>query len=146
MFHWICPECGQEIAPTARECPVCDPVAGAAEPALVGVVETPTAFPTLKNQPTPLVVQARHESTLTAPTDPILPQLEGSSHAETLAVLTAGLELPSLPSPPQPPGVQNRLRMEVPAVPPALRTLLASLEPASRPSPVAVPPAAPAQE
>jgi len=41
MFHWICPECGREIAPTVRECPVCDPGAAAAEPALVGVVEAP---------------------------------------------------------------------------------------------------------
>src|ERR1700680_2962908 len=41
MFHWICPECGREIAPTVRECPVCDPKAVVAEPALVGVVEAP---------------------------------------------------------------------------------------------------------
>src|ERR1043166_6323942 len=25
MFHWICPECGREIPPAVRECPVCDP-------------------------------------------------------------------------------------------------------------------------
>ncbi len=25
MFHWICPECGREIAPAVKECPVCDP-------------------------------------------------------------------------------------------------------------------------
>jgi hypothetical protein len=43
MFHWICPECGREIAPTVRECPVCDPNAIVAEPALVGVVEAPPA-------------------------------------------------------------------------------------------------------
>ena len=24
MFHWICPECGREIAPNMKECPVCD--------------------------------------------------------------------------------------------------------------------------
>src|SRR5580765_3147390 len=42
MFHWICPECGREIAPTVRECPACDPKAVVAEPALVGVVEAPT--------------------------------------------------------------------------------------------------------
>jgi len=24
MFYWICPECGGEIPPTAKECPVCD--------------------------------------------------------------------------------------------------------------------------
>src|SRR6266478_143770 len=39
MFHWICPECGREIAPTMRECPVCDPVAATVENALAGEVE-----------------------------------------------------------------------------------------------------------
>src|SRR5579862_3745988 len=29
MFHWICPECGQEIAPGVKECPVCEPHASA---------------------------------------------------------------------------------------------------------------------
>ena len=45
MFHWICPECGREIAPTVRECPACDPNAVEAEPALAGVVEAPPARP-----------------------------------------------------------------------------------------------------
>jgi len=29
MFHWICPECGQEIAPGVKECPACEPQASA---------------------------------------------------------------------------------------------------------------------
>src|SRR5581483_7979735 len=33
MFHWICPECGQEIAPGVKECPVCEPQASAASSA-----------------------------------------------------------------------------------------------------------------
>ena len=41
MFHWICPECGREIAPTIRECAVCDPVAATVETALAGEVEAP---------------------------------------------------------------------------------------------------------
>ncbi len=41
MFHWICPECGREIAPTVRECPVCDPAAATVENALAGEVEAP---------------------------------------------------------------------------------------------------------
>ena len=41
MFHWICPECGREIAPTIRECPACDPVAATVETALAGEVEAP---------------------------------------------------------------------------------------------------------
>src|SRR5579872_4481522 len=39
MFHWICPECGREIAPTIRECPACDPAAAIVETALAGEVE-----------------------------------------------------------------------------------------------------------
>ncbi len=39
MFHWICPECGREIAPTIRECPACDPVAATVETAPAGEVE-----------------------------------------------------------------------------------------------------------
>lgn len=39
MFHWICPECGREIAPTVRECPVCDGAADPKELVLAGVVE-----------------------------------------------------------------------------------------------------------
>ena len=35
MFHWICPECGQEIAPGVRECPVCEPEATTAPPPAV---------------------------------------------------------------------------------------------------------------
>src|ERR1700676_5194192 len=41
MFHGICPECGREIAPTMRECPVCDPVAATVGTALAGEVEAP---------------------------------------------------------------------------------------------------------
>ena len=55
MFHWICPECGREIAPTVRECPACDPNAVVAEPALVGVVEAPTARPVSEISAAPTV-------------------------------------------------------------------------------------------
>src|SRR5437764_7524886 len=41
MFHWICPECGREIAPTVRECPACDPAAVTVESARAGDVEAP---------------------------------------------------------------------------------------------------------
>ena len=41
MFHWICPECGREIAPPVRECPACDPIAATVETALSGEVEAP---------------------------------------------------------------------------------------------------------
>jgi hypothetical protein len=32
MFHWICPECGQEIAPGVKECPLCEPHTSAPPP------------------------------------------------------------------------------------------------------------------
>ena len=41
MFHWICPECGREIAPTVRECPACDSGAATVENAPAGDVEAP---------------------------------------------------------------------------------------------------------
>ena len=44
MFHWICPECGQEIAPGVKECPVCEPQATAAQ-AQTAVSAAPVAEP-----------------------------------------------------------------------------------------------------
>ena len=41
MFHWICPECGQEIAPGVKECPVCEPQSNVAPVAPVVSVEAP---------------------------------------------------------------------------------------------------------
>ncbi|HEY2845933.1 MAG TPA: hypothetical protein VGJ09_19890, partial [Bryobacteraceae bacterium] len=43
MFHWICPECGQEIAPGVKECPVCDPQASAAALSSSGPLATPAS-------------------------------------------------------------------------------------------------------
>jgi len=60
MFHWICPECGQEIAPGVKECPVCEPQVTAA-PA-----------PTL-TQPAAVVEQAPVE--LSAPQDVLEPEV-----------------------------------------------------------------------
>jgi hypothetical protein len=40
MFHWICPECGQEIAPGVKECPVCDPQTAAAPASSNGPLAT----------------------------------------------------------------------------------------------------------
>ena len=44
MFHWICPECGCEIAPTVRECPACEGPEQA-ELVLAGVVEASARTP-----------------------------------------------------------------------------------------------------
>jgi len=40
MFHWICPECGQEIAPGVKECPACDPQTAAAPSSSNGPLAT----------------------------------------------------------------------------------------------------------
>ena len=45
MFHWICPECGQEIAPGVKECPVCEPQAIA--------LSTPSGGPSVAAAPAP---------------------------------------------------------------------------------------------
>jgi len=58
MFHWICPECGQEIAPGVKECPVCEPVsehrispAPAPEASPITLAEEPVAEPEVILQP-----------------------------------------------------------------------------------------------
>ncbi|HSR09258.1 MAG TPA: hypothetical protein VLM42_19155 [Bryobacteraceae bacterium] len=70
MFHWICPECGREIAPTVRECPACDPAAATVENALAGEVEAPARA--LDQAPASIAAN-------TPPTNPSTePRLEGA--------------------------------------------------------------------
>jgi len=45
MFHWICPECGQEIAPGVKECPVCEPQASPALHSSSGLSAAPSSVP-----------------------------------------------------------------------------------------------------
>src|SRR5262249_432632 len=47
MFHWICPECGQEIPPAVKACPACEPAVGEkqAEPESAPVLAAPPAEP-----------------------------------------------------------------------------------------------------
>src|ERR1700690_97625 len=117
MFHWICPECGREIAPTVRECPVCDPNAIVAEPALVGVVEAPPArtvtnaappapmsdertpvaqilepaVPAVR-RPNPTAHAVPIPETVTQSAEPILPQLGLVSRGNPLEDLSALLD------------------------------------------------------
>src|SRR5438094_964856 len=44
MFHWICPECGREIPPAMKECPVCDPAAPS-------ITSPPPTLPELRVEP-----------------------------------------------------------------------------------------------
>ena len=84
MFHWICPECGREIAPTVRECPACDPAAATVENALAGDVEAPARA----SDPVLVSIPASTPSTeaqLEGP-DPVrLPQQAGSDLPPALA-------------------------------------------------------------
>ena len=134
MFHWICPECGQEIAPTARECPVCDPPAVQPEPALVGVVEAPTARAANGEAPTARAVNgdapAAHEpvpalagNSDREPHEAVLPQFgESEKQPDPLGVLAATLE-PLAPAIPP----QKNVPTAAGAVPIALRALIAEL-------------------
>jgi len=74
MFHWICPECGREIAPTVRECPACDPAAAIVENALAGEVEAPARA----LDPAPAIVAANTPRTDLASKPGTEPQLEGA--------------------------------------------------------------------
>ena len=49
MFHWICPECGQEIAPGVKECPVCEPQASPAPPPSTGHSVTAAQAPAVSS-------------------------------------------------------------------------------------------------
>jgi hypothetical protein len=51
MFHWICPECGREVAPQAKECAACDPLAAAAADVAVAARPEQKAAP---RNPAPL--------------------------------------------------------------------------------------------
>ena len=80
MFHWICPECGQEIAPGVKECPVCDPQTTAAPSPLNGPLATvmpprdasPPAAPMPTGVPEPQIILQPEiiRSTIAAPAAP----------------------------------------------------------------------------
>ncbi|MEQ1887066.1 MAG: hypothetical protein ABL967_18535 [Bryobacteraceae bacterium] len=85
MFHWICPECGREIAPTVRECPVCDPSADTAELVHAGVVEAP-ARTAITNAPDALPPNAVPSNHMEAPAlepgiVPSAPVLKAAEHS-----------------------------------------------------------------
>ncbi len=92
MFHWICPECGREIAPTVRECPACDPSAATVENALAGEVEAPARALDLAPPPanTPRT-EPRPEGA-----DPVrLPQHAGSEVPPALAARVEAVSPPA---------------------------------------------------
>src|SRR5579862_4772689 len=55
MFHWICPECGREIPPSAKECAACDPKAQPApSPLETKAAPAPADPPPAAPEPEPL--------------------------------------------------------------------------------------------
>jgi hypothetical protein len=157
MFHWICPECGREIAPTVRECPACDPNAVVAEPALAGVVEAPPARPIVNDATPPASSSVRPIVNAAAPSEsksvrpvelsntapvtpppessalgePILPQFDASLRSHPLQYLSDLLDEPENPD--GPPRAERRFPIATPkpSVPHALRALIAELKPAA---------------
>lgn len=147
MFHWICPECGREIAPSMKECPACDP--SAAVPVAAGAVTAQVALtPEVVSTPASssaaqwdgacaVIVDAEPEPALSAkaephqleqpePHPPELSQLE----LHPLELQPADLHPPEPPQlelhPPEPP--QAELRLPEPP-PPATAAAPASQEP-----------------
>jgi len=76
MFHWICPECGHEIAPGVKECPVCEPQANTAQ-ALEIVPAAPIVEPPAPAVKPAVVEQAVEESqTLLHPEVIVRPEVQ----------------------------------------------------------------------
>ena len=85
MFHWICPECGREIAPQAKECAACEP---SATPIAATQVAAPVVEPVrFELQPEPLLLAA-----------PVVPTVEVS----TPDVPTPLVLIEDIPAPLQP--------------------------------------------
>src|SRR5437899_711074 len=115
MFHWICPECGREIAPTVRECPACDPNAAPAEVALVGVVEAPTAR--VLDVEAPLAQVGNVEAPLARAGNVEAP-LARAGNVEAPRALAGNVDAPPRPTRTQATPLALALGTEVPIAPP----------------------------
>ena len=104
MFHWICPECGREIAPTAKECPACDPSTPVVEPVVAAAPEpaeprVETVLPRLSAEPVncadlPEPTQPPLAHNLTLRPAPRSLSAAPSAAAEPLAHPTDAVKLP----------------------------------------------------
>src|SRR5579862_1815066 len=122
MFHWICPECGREIAPTVRECPVCDPVAATVETALAGEVEAPARAEI--EVATPVVTVETSATEMKPEADPDQLVVPVAASAPTIQPAPLAVEIPAPVAAP------------IDAAPPALATRIESVSPlAARSSP-----------
>ena len=169
MFHWICPECGREIAPTVRECPACDPKAVVAEPALVGVVEAPAraltveaparglnveapvrALPprTLSVEAPPRIVSSAPvrfrppEPAPVLPDEDELPQLTPSPFAGNNSLAELAMAIGLLDDATPDPPMAAKVVFSLRAAPPALKARTPELTPASGALRQALPPPA----
>jgi hypothetical protein len=153
MFHWICPDCGQECSPAALDCPVCyPPKAGLSETA--GVIEVcsqvagdsvaaPLAPRELPVQPVrqslaaPLLNLSEHIAAVPRSAPPLVP---APDKAEPRTIELPVPAQPSEASEPERPAVlsaqlEPAADAELPA--PFLAVALASEEP--EPQPIEVP-------
>ena len=90
MFHWICPECGQECPPSSRDCPTCYPVA---ETAAVPVAASNGAHAQREMDSPPSAVAVLEEPEPAVPAD--LPIREGIEQLSLLRLAGSGPELSS---------------------------------------------------
>jgi len=91
MFHWICPECGREIAPAVKECPSCE---GSATAAASGVAkdnvraeadrtpQSPAEEPQVIAEPSPLQT----------PAEAITPEVVNASSAPPAGLKASGVD------------------------------------------------------
>src|SRR5262245_35689470 len=128
MFHWICPECGQEIPPAVKACPACEPAVceKQAEPEPAPALAAPPA------DPEPAVVLAA-----SAVPDPA-PSAAPITFADRLTALAEQLHAGKLPleAKPKDPEVSvpaSAQVIEIPVIPllapPPSRALLAEPAP-----------------
>lgn len=118
MFHWICPECGREIAPTAKECAACEPPSAVA----TAPAAAPSAAPL--ESPSPAPVQP---SVAGAPKPP--------APAAPSPLKAAGRDLSPLGAPPAP-AQHPDWKQSLPALEPA-RAPRVSSAPLREPEPAA---------
>ena len=115
MFHWICAECGREIAPNLRQCPDCEPLPGSAQGSV------PKSEPDA-HAPPPVVVAPEPVASppVVAASVPVPPPQEPATQEAALAPppleTLAPVEVVAPPAPPP-------LAAAIQAVPPEISVL-----------------------
>jgi len=124
MFYWICPECGGEIPPAAKACPVCEPSNEAAGAPVSG-------------SPASAAAVAVAKESIAVPAPSIATAVETQQEIpSTVEILSRVKEIPATPVVLKEP-VQERLEPFIAAAPPAATSAASNVAEA--------PPAAPAE-